>query len=257
MSKKAIVKSFIPRLDGRALDAVKGIAAALMVVDHINTIWLNDDVAEMMLLGRVVFPLFCYAVAVALLRDDSRKKHEKYFTSLMILAFISEPVIELARPDSPLNVIFTLAFGIFFADLARRLKDWQIYFAYGASILAATTLNMQLEFGLPGVMLPSAIMLVMEGRNRFIPALLLLLFAANIAGIHDELGHLPGLSMTSTSVIEMVMAVGLFASVIPYLILVVARELPQTGRYLSRYSLHVFYPAHQLILWALGLYFFH
>lgn len=253
---KASARSIIPRLDGRALDFAKIMAAVLMVVDHMNTIWYDGYVVQMAMLGRVVFPVFCYAVAVALTRDGSKEKHAKYFSSLMVLGFISEPAYEIAFHAADLNIIFTLALGVFAADRIKLLKDWQIYLVFIAAAAFAAFLDCPIEYGFPGVLLPAAILLVLEGRNRFIPGLLLMLFAINLEGIRGGLPHLAGHSMLSTDVLLLAMVTGAFATFGSLFVIVLGNELPKTGRYLSRYFLHVFYPAHMLVIWALGLYFF-
>ena len=251
----ASARSILPRLDGRALDFAKAMAAVLMVVDHINTIWFDGYIMEMVMLGRVVFPVFCYAVAVALLRNKA-KDHTKYFTSLIILAFLCEPVYEIAHLSDELNIIFTLAFGVFVADRARKLKDWQIYLLFAVAAVFAALHDCPLEFGLPGVLLPTAILLVLECRYRFIPGLVLMLFAINLGGVRPGIPHLAGHSMISVDAFKLAAVTGAFAALGPLFIIVLSNELPKTGRFLSRYFLHVFYPAHLLIIWALGLYFF-
>lgn len=254
MSNPSIGKSLIPQVDGRALDAIKGIAAILMVIDHINHYWFKGEIFEMLLLGRAVFPLFCYAVVMAMLRAP--QKTGQYLYSLLFLGLLSEPLIQLARPDSPLNVIFTLALGVFVADIARRAKDWQLILGFAVAAVLTVAIKMPLEFSLAGVALPAAMMLVMQGKSRFIPPLLLLLFTMNIGGANEAMREKPGLDMLSPDMIFTALLLGFCATALPYILLLAARDLPQTGRWLSKYSLHVFYPVHQLLLWSLGLHFF-
>ncbi len=256
MSNQAAGKSFIPLLDGRALDAIKIVAALLMVIDHINLIWFKREVMEMELAGRAVFPLFCYAVAVALARgpDENREKTSgKYMAVLFGIGLFSEPFIQLARPDSPLNVLFTLGLGVFFANAARGMKDWQICLVYFASAIVTALADIELEFGFTGVMLPSAILFVMQGRKIFIPFLLLLLLTVNMSGAAAAF-FAQGGNGFSTAILQS-LAFGAVAVIMPYALLLMARDLPQDGRYLSKYSLHFFYPGHQLLIWSLGLHF--
>lgn len=254
MPNPASGKSFIPQIDGRALDAIKGLAAVLMVIDHMNFFWFKDQVYEMMLLGRAVFPLFCYAVVMAMLRAPRKTQH--YLYSLLMLGLLSEPFVQLTRPDSPLNVIFTLALGVFVADIARKAKDWQLTLGFAACAIATVVLKIPLEFGLSGVALPAAMMLVIQGRLRFVPLLLLLLFTMNVGGVSASMKDTPELNLLAPDVLFTMFSVGLGASLLPYMLLMAVRDLPQTGRWLSKYSLHFFYPLHQLLLWALALHFF-
>lgn len=257
MPKTAAGKSFIPLLDGRALDAIKIAAAVLMVIDHINLIWFKREILEMELAGRGAFPLFCYAVAVALLRGSGEgrdTKNGKYMTMLFGLALFSEPFTQLARPDSPLNVLFTLGLGVFFVGLARKMKDWQLFLVFTASAIVTALADIKLEFGFAGVMLPAAILFVMQGRKVFIPFLLLLLMTINMSGAAAAYAVQAGNGFTMA--VLQALSFGAAACVIPYGLLLLARDMPQNGRYLSKYSLHFFYPGHQLLIRLLGLFFF-
>lgn len=254
MPNRSSGKSFIPQIDGRALDTIKGLAAILMVIDHMNFFWFGDEIFEMTLLGRAVFPLFCYAVVMAMLRSPGKTQH--YLYSLLLLGMVSEPFVQLTRPDSPLNVIFTLALGVFVADISRKAKDWQLILGFTTCALATVTLKIPLEFGLSGVALPAALMLVTQGRMRLVPMLLLLLFTMNVGGVTETMKNSPELNLLAPDVLYTMFAVGLSASLLPYILLMAVRDLPQKGRWLSRYSLHFFYPLHQLLLWLLALHFF-
>ena len=73
MDNKTACKTFIPQVDGRALDAIKICAAVFMVIDHINTTLLASTRLEMFLIGRITFPLFCYALAASMLKAGPDK----------------------------------------------------------------------------------------------------------------------------------------------------------------------------------------
>src|SRR6267154_1801028 len=54
---------FADMFTGAPLDVVKLVAAILMVVDHVNVIFLAHEANIWWKLGRIVFPLFCFATA--------------------------------------------------------------------------------------------------------------------------------------------------------------------------------------------------
>ena len=87
-------KSFLPQCDGAALDFIKSCAAIFMITDYINTIWFHQAFISMNFIGRGTFPLFCYAVAAAVLkvkdsslqREERKKIVRRYLKRLLILA---------------------------------------------------------------------------------------------------------------------------------------------------------------------------
>ena len=251
-------KSFLPQCDGYALDFIKLCAACFMIIDHINTLWLHDTVPLMMFIGRGTFPLFCYAVAIAILKvndgslpvEEKKKAIKRYLIRLFILAVVAQPFYFFAVRDGTLNVIFTLALGVIFADLSFRIKLWQMYTLYIVSIFSMLWI-LPLGFGLTGVMLPSAIVLVLRGQRSVWLFLILLLLFINAGGILVELQKGPPLSAWAYPLIN-----GLSSIALPWFVLDAARNMRQSGRFLPKYALHVFYPAHLAILKLLGLAFF-
>jgi len=167
----------------------------------------------------------------------------------MLLAVLAEPLIQLVRPGDDVNVIFTLAAGAVLAGLAPSAKSWQVMACF-ALALASLAVKVPMEYGIVGAVLPAALVLVLQGRRVYIAPLIILLFALNLSSLHD---HPADGSLWSPGMIESVLLVGAFSSVVPYGFLKLAESLPQTGRYLPRYFLHVFYPAHMVVLRLIAL----
>jgi hypothetical protein len=245
MSKYNTKKSFLPQCDGYALDFIKLSAALFMIVDHVNTLWLHQSVLPMALIGRGTFPLFCYAIAAGVLRTKDNAK--KYMMRLIVLAVISQPFYYFAFGGETLNVIFTLAFGAFFAVLALRVAAWQMYMLYVAALVSMLWV-LPLQFGLAGVMLPSAIILVHRGQKNAWPFLILLLLFINAGGLLEGVHNAAAWTMMALN--------GLASIALPWLVLDAARYMKQTGRFLPKYALHVFYPGHLAALKLLGMAFF-
>lgn len=236
-------KSFLPQLDGRALDFIKICAAIFMVTDHVNSIWLNSDSTGMYLIGRATFPLFCFAVAAAVLRAPADRM-PKYIGRLLIFALVAEPFSQLARDIGQVNILFTLAAGALFASLLPRLKSWQVYACYAGAILSML-LPSGLEYGLAGVVLPAAFLQALQGKTSSYLILPLLLFSANLGGF-------AGLFATTadvTAFAALVFATALASTVIPIFIMEAGSYFPKNGRYLPKYFLHVFYPLQFFVLW--------
>lgn len=236
----------LPTLHGRALDALKILAAALMVVDHVDAFILGRENPWLFILGRIVFPLFAYATAAAILRKAHLKK---YAIILGIVAFAAQPIYMAATGGYALNVVFTLLLGAFFAYYTAVFSDrvLGILFVIAAALMYFPQLN---EFGTAGIVLPAALMLVMQGRPAILPFLLLLLSVINLSSFGDIL-HAPE-NDALDSLLDMVflMAQGLInCALAPYLLIKIAGWLPQNGRLLPKYFLHVFYPLHIIVIW--------
>jgi hypothetical protein len=229
-----------------------------MFIDHINDIWLHQSQPLMMFIGRGTFPLFCYAVAMAVLKikesslpqEEKKKKIRTYLTRLLILAVVTQPFYFFALDNGLVNVIFTLAVGMVFAVLSFRLRLWQMHALFVIALLSMLWI-IPVEFWLAGIMLPAAIILVMQGHRSAWPFLILLLLLLNCGGI------LPALQRGDALITWVAPALnGLFCIFVPWVVLDVASRLPQTGRFLPKYALYVFYPVHMTIIKLLALVFF-
>ena len=74
---------------GAPLDVIKLIAALLMIVDHVNAVFLGNHPTLWWHIGRMVFPLFCFALVCNLQRGSSVGK---YLTMLLVLGAVSQPI---------------------------------------------------------------------------------------------------------------------------------------------------------------------
>jgi hypothetical protein len=136
-----------------------------------------------------------------------------------------------------------------FTGILLRLRDGYIYLIM---TLAAVTAVFEppIEAGLPGVMLPAAIMMVMRGKKPAIFFMLLLLGTLNAVNLPDVMTH------SFEQIASFAFILFLACTLTPAIVLYLARELPQDGRWLHKYFLHVFYPAHIIFLAITGYFFF-
>ena len=234
MSITPIQKYNLP-VTGAALDTLKMIAAFLMVVDHYNTVVLGGAVVEMFFAGRVVFPLFCYAAACAVLRAGLHRANDLAIR-LLILALLVAPVTQavfsLGTPQ--LNVLFTLAASMALIPWMDKASSYVRATAFVAAILLSYLPN-QWEFGFPGILLPSAIYLFMtRGGWNFI-WVFLMAFAINFSGAGDILSNI------SPTLWTKFLPAPFFSILVPVGLIYICASIPGQQRLLGKYFLHVKY----------------
>jgi hypothetical protein len=221
---------------GAPLDAAKLPAAAAMLVDHTNIILLKSAYPLCHAIGRVAFPLFCFALACHLAAGaDSRR----YVARLLVVGAVTQPVFAWAFPQVDFgNVLFTLAIGVAIAEVLRRQSAlWQhLALAAGAITVLAFrgAASTGVDFGLAGMLFPAALFLVLNGSPSHAIWLVLLAAGLNIGGeepISDDWLKRSALDFVSTTVGALV-------------VLIVCKTLEGRRRFLPRYALYAFYPLH-------------
>lgn len=93
------------------IDRVKAVALLAMILDHINTIFLQPPRPELYAIGRMAFPLFLMIWAVNVRQRPERLQH--HANRLWAWAVITQPVFVLAfhtaHPWYALNILFVFA----------------------------------------------------------------------------------------------------------------------------------------------------
>lgn len=150
-----------------ALDLLKWLALLSMMLDHLRYVGWSIDLLYVP--GRLAFPWFCLAMAANLARaagvSGQPSGQWRYLGWLLLFSALSEIPYRLYIPDpDTLNVLPTLALGLLVA------RAWQVRrgLALCLGVLAAVLGGLfpgQLMFGLFGVMLPLATLLVMRRRG--------------------------------------------------------------------------------------------
>lgn len=223
-------------LDGGAL---KGIAAALMLTDHVGAILL-PEVLALRCVGRLAFPIFAFFIAegYAHTRDFGR-----YFRRLAILAVVSEipfnlengAVFDLTRQ----NVLFTFCLalltlrGLEALGRERGFGRWAGCGLVLAAGFAAGEL-LRTDYGGWGVVTVALLQLCRDGKYA---KLWLLLAMAAVNGL--------GMGSLTMPVFGGEMPIQIFAvAALP----VIWLYNGQVGPKGLRRAFYVFYPAHLLVL---------
>jgi hypothetical protein len=176
------VGSLPARLEGAPIDLIKLAAAILMLADHVNSSLLGGNAVLAWRFGRIAFPLFCFVLACHVVRGTDLKR---YLLVLLVLAVATQPFYTAAFPWWPMqgNILFTLAAGVAVAAalLQSPSLNQHLTLGIGAAVSVAWPrwVGGGVDFGLAGVLLPSAIALIIAGRLAHVLWLLALVFALN------------------------------------------------------------------------------
>jgi len=226
----------VGRLRDGALDLLKWLALLSMVLDHLRYVGLSLD--GLYVPGRLAFPWFCLAIAANLhrARDLAVSGQWRYLGWLLLFSVISEVPYRLFIEDADtLNVLPTLALGLLVA------RGWQqkALIDRGLALIAVTlaaVFSTHLMFGLFGVLLPLAMLLVFRRPWYFSVLPGLVCVAANQWQV---------LLNSGTPVALLGLATCLIA---PLLGMVLLRHAKSAGPPAMRRWAYALYPTHFLLL---------
>lgn len=223
-------------LDGGVL---KGIAAALMLTDHVGAILL-PEVPVLRCVGRLAFPIFAFFIAEGY---DHTRDFGRYFRRLAILAVVSEIPFNLENgavfDPARQNVLWTFCLALLTLrglEELRRETGGARYLGCGAALAAGFAAGelLRVDYGGWGVLSVVLFYLCRQGRYAR-PGLLAGMMVLN------------GLCIGSmkTAVFGIQVPIQIFAvAALPLLWLYNGRP----GAKGWRWAFYVFYPAHLLVL---------
>lgn len=148
------------QLSSSACEALKWIALASMIADHVNHAFFDRQIEWMMIFGRVAMPVFALVLGYNLARPGADPV--KMMTRLLPLALIAQPFHAIILTDGswiPLNIMFTYIVGIGYTMLIKA-KRWLTALV----VLAAATFLVDYTFF--GVLLLTASWLFFEYRDQ-------------------------------------------------------------------------------------------
>ncbi|OAT16412.1 TrbP family protein [Buttiauxella gaviniae ATCC 51604] len=227
-----------------AMDRVKAVALLAMILDHINTIFLQPPRPELYAIGRMAFPLFLMVWAVNVRQRPEKLQHRA--NRMWAWAIITQPAFILAfhaaHPWYALNILFV------FAAVTQLLALNHTYgrpglFA-GLILLALLVYPLSLaSYGLQGLMLALSLAVLYSPQSehqRQGAALVAFLSLCTLNGA----GHLA--DKPADALLYAVLPTLLF----PLLALSLAsRYLPtESPRFLPRRFFYLSYGGHLLLL---------
>ncbi|MGE8068983.1 TraX family protein [Pseudomonas sp. NPDC089569] len=235
-----LTQQHLKQRDG-ALDLLKWLALLCMVLDHLRYVGYSAD--WLYVPGRLAFPWFCLAMAANLARDGVKHAGQwRYLVWLLLFSALSEiPYRMFIAEHDTLNVMPTLVLGLLVArgwqDRALQLR----LLAAGALLLAAV-FSAQLMFGVFGVLLPLAMLLVIRRPWYFALLAGLVCLAANqwqVLYYAARLGNSAAIPAIATCLVA------------PWLGLFLLRHAHDVKPPPMRRWAYALYPAHFLLLLAL------
>ena len=228
----------LSRRDG-ALDLLKWLALLSMLLDHLRYVGISAD--WLYVPGRLAFPWFCLAMAANLARVGPVRTEWRYLCRLLLFSLLSEIPYRLYVPDpDTLNVMPTLALGLLVARGWQDRAPLSRLLGVGA-LLVAGFFPQWLMFGLFGVLLPLALLMVFRRHWAF--------------------GLLPGLVCLAANQWQVLFESAQFGNRVAALGIAACLIAPLCGMFLLRHATflrapplrrwaYALYPAHFLVLFA-------
>lgn len=130
--------------------ALKSMALALMLADHVHLVFFGRQVGWLYWLSRLVFPLLALVVAQNLQHHGASPK--RYVSRLLMYGAVAQPFYAACVQATQLNVMLTLASSIVVWASVEWLKARRVspVWRWGFALLAACAPF--LEFGWAGVL---------------------------------------------------------------------------------------------------------
>ena len=227
--------------------ALKVIALVFMFIDHAGKM-LFPQVAEMRMLGRLAFPLYCWCAVVGVCCTRSCLK---YLLRTLAVGLLSQPLymIALDHTWTQPNIFLTLALGIAALWGIRERRAGSRVWAPLAALVLSVVLDA--NYGWRGVLLIILLYLARE-RKEAIAAVMIAfcLFwgssssvVRSFFGLELSVNWMGSLSALVTPWLRL-QALAVFA--LPLML----RDLPWRWR-MPKWLGYAIYPAHLALLWLL------
>jgi hypothetical protein len=128
---------------------IKLLAALFMVIDHIGAVLL-PDVAELRIIGRLSFPLFCWLLVQG---EAHTRNVYRYGRRLLLWGIISQPIYQLTFELAwweDFNILFTLLIGLVCLRSARASPDLELPIWLAGGLVAEV---IRVNYGIYGIAL--------------------------------------------------------------------------------------------------------
>lgn len=112
----------MPEFRGGTLTALKWLAVVLMVVDHVDWLVYGRTLGLHDTLGRLVFPIFGAIVGYNAARPGAllAGAHGRMVRRMLLVGVLATPVYVYLAGWIPLNIMFTLALGVWVCNVLQH-----------------------------------------------------------------------------------------------------------------------------------------
>ena len=222
---------------GLTNNQLKLIAMLTMLIDHIG-VYLYPDVMLLRIIGRISFPIFAYMIAEGCRYTKNRGE---YLGMIAALGVICQVVFYVAMGSLYMGILITFSLSIlciYAVDYFLKKKDFasgllmvftllEVLFLVKILPSMATFTDYDVDYGLVGIVLPIVV--------YYMPKKLYKLAAA--AGVLLSMGWSSG-------------GIYWYAMLsLPFL----ALYNGQRGKHKLKYMFYIFYPAHLVLLFFIGM----
>lgn len=223
---------------GLTNNQLKLIAMLTMLIDHIG-VYLYPDVMLLRIIGRISFPIFAYMIAEGCRYTKNRGE---YLGMIAALGVICQVVFYVAMGSLYMGILITFSLSIlciYAVDYFLKKKDFasgllmvftllEVLFLVKILPNMATFTDYDVDYGLVGIVLPIVV--------YYMPKKLYKLAAA--AGVLLSMGWSSG-------------GIYWYAMLsLPFLALYNGRR----GKHKLKYMFYIFYPAHLVLLFFIGMF---
>jgi hypothetical protein len=231
---------------GLSGNALKIIAAATMLIDHIGFILL-PEITILRIIGRIAFPIFAFMIAEGC---HYTKNKIKYFLMIFLLGVICQTALYLAKGPEKLNVLLSFSIAIIAIYSLQYMKDCLfsseiqiakkcfsvLIFIFIITGIYFLTKAIRIDYGFWGCLTPVSVSLLKKpAKNTF----------KTLEKLDNTILHLVLLSLFLIFMGLKYRGIQMYALfAIPFLLLYSGKR----GSLNMKYFFYIFYPVHLLIL---------
>ena len=240
-----------------ATGVLKILALVFMFIDHAGKM-LFPQIAEMRMLGRIAFPLYCWCMVVGI---SYTRSVPKYLGRLMLIGLVSQPIYMVALNHSwnQPNIFLTLLMGLL-ALICVSEKPWEqnslalriagrALAAVGLAAVLVLTVLLRCDYGWKGVLLIVLLHAVRNSRAGLAAVMVAfcLYWGTGSSTIMRLFGlpiqQLSGAANTLLSPWLRIQAMAILSA--PFILFPWKRDLR-----IPHWLGYALYPAHLLLLWG-------
>jgi len=218
---------------------LKILACIFMLIDHIGAI-LYGDVLILRIIGRLAFPMFVFFIVEGFTKT---RDLTMYFGRLFTFAIVSQFAFSYAFNTSSLNVLYTLALGLFAIYIYSKTNNFIYVLLLGVLAQVADT-----DYGIFGVILIFLFYIYKDNFKKLTLSFLVAVLAFELAVVLMSLDSIKSWK-------DFVFEPAFYEPVCLFSLFFVRIYNHKRGANL-KYLFYIFYPLHLYVLKLIEVYLF-